>query len=202
MMTREGIYLIFNEQIIAESSELNKHVFDKWLKVELFSYQWFVVVFMVLIAYVLFFTLSDKRRLSELLLFGSMFAVFVAVYDSAALFAGLWTYHVSVLPFYANLLMGDITILPLLAMLIYQGAHNWRRFLLWYIGYSVVAIFGGYFLLFSKLGIFAYEHYMVFVDFTSFVICGIVARALMVAIKKKEAAKGNTEAQQVLSNLI
>jgi len=195
--------LIFNEQVIQESSELNEHIFNKWLHQEVFSYQWFMVVVMVLIAYVLFFTLSDKRRLSELLLFGSLLAVFIAVYDSIALFAGLWVYYISVFPIYSNLLMGDITILPLLAMLIYQGTHNWQRFLLWYIGFSVAAIFGGYYLLFSKLGIFAYvQPYSVFVDFGSFLIAGIVARVLVVAIKKKEAAKGNTEAQYTLSKLI
>ena len=195
--------MTLNDQVIRESSSLNANIFSKWLHQELFSYQWFVIVIMVIIAYVLFFALSDKKRLSELLLFGALFAVFIAVYDSVALFAGLWVYYISVFPFYSNLLMGDITILPLLAMLIYQRAHDWRHFLLWYFGYSVLAIFGGYFLLFSKLGIFSYvEPYWVFIDFGSFLIVGIAARALVVMIKKKEALRGNAEAKEVLSKLI
>lgn len=195
--------MIPNEEILQKSEKLNNLILTKWLNQELFSFQWFLTVIIVLVCYVLFFYLVDKQRIIEILLFGSLVTVAFVVYDSIGIFFGYWTNLISVFPVYPNVLGSDFTIAPLISMLIYQYTSSWRRFSLWYIGFSVLFIFGYYYFLLENLKVFDYlKPFATLIDYASFLLIGIVARGIMVYLFRMEVRKGNMSAEHSLLNLI
>jgi F0F1-type ATP synthase assembly protein I len=194
--------MVSNEEIRQKSEQLNNLILTKWLNQEFLSLPWFFIVFLVLACYVLFFYLVDKKRIIEILLFGSLVAVAFVVYDSIGIFFGYWKGLISVLPVYPNFFGSEFTIIPLISMLIYQYTSSWRKFLLLYIGFSVLFIFG-YNSVLQNLKIFVYlKPFAILIDFISFSLVGIVARGIMVCLFRIEVRKGNMSAEHALSNLI
>lgn len=88
---------------------------------------WGMVSFIVL-TYVAWYLLTDKRRLVDLLLYGSLVAVMRELIDLGGVTAGLWYYKIRLLPLSPSVLLMDWTVMPLTYMLVQQFSPNWRRF--------------------------------------------------------------------------
>lgn len=67
--------MITNEHLRQTSEYLDKIVMDKWLSEQFLSPVWIGIFLFVVFTYMLFFYLADKKRLVEILLFGSLVAV-------------------------------------------------------------------------------------------------------------------------------
>lgn len=192
-----------NEDVLQKSKELNNLLLDKWLNQQLFSFQWFLIVFLVLVSYALFFYLSDKKRITELLLFGSLVAVAFTFYDTIGGFFGYWKNLINVAPIYPNFFGSNFTLVPLHSMLIYQYTSSWKSFFLWQIGYTALMIFGYFYLLLQHLQAFAYlKPFAVLIDFVLLSTVGIVARGIMVYLFRMQVRKGNMSSEHSLSKLI
>lgn len=191
-----------NDEAIKKFYELNKLILNKWLDQELFTFEWFFLVFLVLGCYLLFFYLLDKERIVEILLYGSFVAVAFVVYDSTGIFFGFWANKISISPIYPNVFISDLTVGPLIAMLIYQYKTSWSRFIRWSIiftGIYIVVFFG---FLLTYMEVFVYlKPYANIIDICSFLSVLIISRGVMVLILNKEAQKGNISAKHSLSKL-
>jgi len=73
----------------------------------------------------------DKRRLSQILLFGSFIAIGRIVMDIVASNVVLWSYDIRELPFVPSPFLHDFTITPLALMAVYQYCHSWKKFFIW-----------------------------------------------------------------------
>lgn len=192
-----------NEEIMQKSDALNNLILTKWLKQEFLTFEWFFTLFVVLVCYLLFFYLVDKKRIVEILLYGSLVAVAYVVYDSIGMFFGFWAVKIAISPVYPNFFGSSLTVAPLLAMILYQYKSPWNSFLRWSILFSGLLIFGYYGFLLSNMGIFAYlKPYAKIIDLCSFLFVIIVPRGIMILLLKKEAQKGNISAENSLSKLI
>ena len=192
-----------NEEIMQKSDALNNLILTKWLKQEFLTFEWFFTLFVVLVCYLLFFYLVDKKRIVEILLYGSLVAVAYVVYDSIGTFFGFWTVKIAISPVYPNFFGSSLTVAPLLAMILYQYKSPWNSFLRWSILFSGLFIFGYYGFLLSNMGIFVYlKPYAKIIDLCSFLSVIIVPRGIMILLLKKEAQKGNISAENSLSKLI
>lgn len=81
----------------------------------LFSFKWWVLIILVAASYFVWWKLTDKSRLIDLLLFGSFVAVMRIIFDDIVVGMGLYAYPVRLL-------------LALGYMLVYQFAPSWRSF--------------------------------------------------------------------------
>ncbi len=197
------IHMVTNEEILQKSKELNNLDLNKWLNQELFSLQWFLIVILVLVCYVLFFYFVDKQRLIEILLFGSFVSVLFIVYHSIGDYFGYWASYITLSPVKPDFFGDVFTDVPLITMLIYQFSSSWKKFLLIYMGFSVLLIFGYYNYVLVNINAFAYlKPSATTLDFISMLLIGIVPRGIMVYLFKIEARNGNRNAEHSLSNLI
>jgi hypothetical protein len=198
-----GTVMSINEEIMQKSDALNNLILTKWLKQEFLTFEWFFTLFVVLVCYLLFFYLVDKKRIVEILLYGSLVAVAYVVYDSFGMFFGFWSVKIAISPVYPNFFGSSLTVAPLLAMIVYQYKSPWNSFLRWSILFSGLFIFGYYGFLLSNMGIFVYlKPYAKIIDLCSFLAVIIVPRGIMILLLKKEAQKGNISAENSLSKLI
>lgn len=105
--------------------------YTQWKNKVLFSNQWWVIISIIVISYVIWWILADKKRLSQLLLYGSLVSVGRIVFDIVGTNMVLWSYNVRESPFMPSPFLHNLTISPLAYMLLYQYTSSWRSFLIW-----------------------------------------------------------------------
>lgn len=170
---------------------IHKSRFELWgyqltdWNTNLFTVRWWFVIGSIAIAYVIWWKYVDKRRLTQILLFGSFIAVFRLIMDDAGASAALWVYSVKPLPFGQALFLNDLTIVPLGFMLVYQYCQSWEKFFLW----TVIAEISYSFLLlpvlvkFDILRLYNWQyHYTFFI----MIVVVTVMRAILLTILKIE----------------
>lgn len=105
-------------------------LYAQW-KENLFSAQWWFLVAFIAVSYTLWWRYVDKRRLFEILLFGSFIAVCRTVIEDAGVSSGFWSFDVRLVPLGISLFVNDLTIFPLAFMLVHQYSSTWKQFLVW-----------------------------------------------------------------------
>lgn len=194
--------MVTDEQIMQVSEQLNTLIVTQWANQYFLSPTWFFIVLLIAFSYALFIYLADKKRIIEILLFGSLVAVIFAIYDTLGQQFGYWASLKVVLPFNPNFFLGDLTLIPLYAMLVYQYASSWKSFFLWNIVWAGLFTYGFYNALLGYLQVFVYiKPFSVLLDFVLFIVAGLICRAIMVALFKLEASKGKMSSRLSLSML-
>jgi hypothetical protein len=139
----------------------------------------------IAVAYAIWWKYVDKRRLTQILLFGSFIAVFRVIMDDAGASSGLWVYSVKPLPLGHSLFLNDLTIVPLGFMLVYQYCHSWKKFLFW----TVIAEMGYSFVflpLLAKLEILRLYNWQFYYTFFIMLVAATIMRAILLTILEIE----------------
>jgi hypothetical protein len=165
--------------------------YKHWIEIELFSFDWFFNIAVLLILYVLWIKLVDKKQITKLLLFGSLVAVCSAFIDIVAVTMGLWEYKVRLFPISPAPFPFDFTVIPILYMLVLQYTKTWRNYL---IG-SVLA--SGVFSfvispIYAILGIKEYHKFNHFYIFILLLVVTTIIKAIynwILNIEKKNSVK-------------
>jgi len=111
--------------------ELWNLTYTQWKTQTLFSIQWWSIVAIIAISYVIWWVIVDKRRLSEILLYGSFVSIQRIAFDIIGTNAILWSYNIRETPFFPSPFSLDFTLMALVFMVIYQYCHSWKKFLIW-----------------------------------------------------------------------
>lgn len=149
--------------------ELWGKLYHKWISQEFLSFQWFVAFTVLVISYLILVKLVDKKRLKDLLLFGSLIAVAAALVDIIGVTMGLWEYTIHFLPVSPSVFPFDFTIVPVLYVFVLQYSTSWKN----YIVYSLLADGFNSFIvnpLYIYLGILKYHRFNAFYMFLSIFI--------------------------------
>lgn len=104
-------------------------LYRHWVSEEFLSFAWFFNIAFLLLFYIVWIKLVDKRRLRDLLLFGSFMAVVATFIDIVAVTMGLWEYKVRLFPISPAPFPFDFTVIPILYMLVLQYTSTWRSYL-------------------------------------------------------------------------
>lgn len=112
--------------------ELVELSIQKWTSEEVFTLGWFIQVGVVIIAYLIWLKLLDRRRGTELLLIGSLSAVAKTL--NAILLGnvlGLFNYTIRFAPLVSHIFATSVTISPIITMLSAQYTSTWKGYVLW-----------------------------------------------------------------------
>lgn len=101
---------------------------ENWLNHDLFSWQWFLLVFVTIAAWVIFWKLADKRRLDELLLYGMIIMAITINLDEIGTELLLWTYPIKIMPLFPRMIAVDHAAVPVIYTLVYQYFDTWKGF--------------------------------------------------------------------------
>lgn len=102
--------------------------YNNWKTEELFSAQWWSLIAIIAISYIVWWKLVDKQRIIQIVLFGSLVSVGRIVMDIVGNNLVLWSYDIRVLPMIPIPFIHDFTISPLIYMLVYQYSTSWKAF--------------------------------------------------------------------------
>ncbi|GMA98147.1 CBO0543 family protein [Pelosinus sp. IPA-1] len=100
-------------------------------KTDIATPKYWGLVATIIIAYIVWYRLTDKTRLAYLLFYGSLVTVMTSLLDLYGTTAGLWYYKVRLAPFLTSVFLRDWTLVPLTYMLVQQYSPNWRQFFIW-----------------------------------------------------------------------
>ncbi len=175
-------YLVTVQQI---KLELWKLTYNNWKTEELFSVQWWSLVIMITISYIVWWKLVDKQRIIQIILFGSLVAVGRIVMDIIGNNIVLWSYDIRILPMIPVPFIHDFTISPLIYMLVYQYSTSWKSFFI----SNIVATGSLSFILLplmSATGILNLYNWNYFYTFILVILLTTLSRAVMLWLLRLE----------------
>jgi hypothetical protein len=119
------------EQIIQLKKLLRDLFLRHYLNYELLSWVWWVGIACIIIPFLIWWKVVDKKRLLEICLFGLIVNVSCCFLDVMGSELVLWEYPIHILPQIPLLFPVDFVIVPVIKMIVYQKCPRWGKYLIW-----------------------------------------------------------------------
>jgi hypothetical protein len=150
-----------------------------WISDDLFSFNWWLLVILMIILWLLWWKLVDKIRIVEILLGGSLISIVTLLLDLTGLNLDLWDYTSLLFTgVYPTLAPVDLVVIPVTFMLIYQYQVSWKSFSL-----TSVIVSGVYSFIaepiFNWLDIYRLEHWRYIYSFPIYILLFIFIKWIM-----------------------
>ena len=159
--------------------------YNQWKTETLFSIKWWSLIALIVIFYAIWLVIVEKRRLSQILLFGSLIAVGRIVMDIIGTDVALWSYNIREIPFFPSPFLHDFTITPLSLMVVYQYCHSWKKFLIWTVVVTGIISFV-FFPILIMFSFLKFYHWNYFYSFALMIGIASIARWVVLKVIKIE----------------
>ncbi|MDF2876036.1 MAG: hypothetical protein K0R22_2719 [Sporomusa sp.] len=103
---------------------------NKWLREDLFHFNWWFLLGLSILSIVVWWKLLDKTRLPEILLYAVLTTLVTMGIDECGIELTLWFYPIYLLPIFPVLTAINLLILPVVFSLAYQHFNTWKSFIL------------------------------------------------------------------------
>lgn len=176
-----------------KARELSQLSIQQWVSNEFLSFQWFLLLGVLIVVYTIWLRLLDKKRAIQLLLFGSLASV---LYHLNVMFLiellGYVEYTYRLTPISDPPFISGITIIPITLMLVQQYTSSWKSYILWS-GIGIAFICFGIFQVYTLVGIMQLHNWNLFYHFL--VLFGISIGVRFVFLWIAGTEKRNTSNQ-------
>jgi predicted neutral ceramidase superfamily lipid hydrolase len=163
-----------------------------WFKNELFTLEWWVIVALFIVPWMLWFKFADKNKMLEALLFGTFVMISTSYLDSIGMEFEFWVYPTKLLPIAPRAIPFDISMVPVAFMFLYQYFETWKSYIIALIVIStLIAFVGEPFAVWMEFVQYIKWHYIY--SFFYYMLIGVTFRWLIVKLKENtHKAKGGT----------
>jgi len=117
-------------ELVNLQRQLTIFEYNHWWNEVLFTPQWFLLVFTVIVPWYIWLKLVDRKRIMEISLFGTLSIILISLLDVIGVGLGLWGYKYKTCPLIPLLIPVDFTALPIIYMFIYQHYRTWKSFII------------------------------------------------------------------------
>ena len=117
--------VVFEKLITYQNENINH-----WLSNELFKWNWWVNVILMVVAVSVWWKLVDRKRINEIILFGCITAMVSSLLDILGTTLVWWVYPVRFLPIPIRLFPIDYLLNPIIFMLVYQYFSEWKKYII------------------------------------------------------------------------
>ncbi len=155
--------------------EFAQSSFQNWSSNEVFTFGWFLILAVIVITYIVWLKLLDRKRATQLLLLGSLAAVAYSLNSVILGGFGLAFYTIRLFPTHDSFFISSITLAPIIIMLVQQYTSSWKGYILW----SVVGFAFLDFVIFPvyvAVGILEFHNWNVFYHFLVLFAISILVR--------------------------
>lgn len=101
-----------------------------WLQHDMHSWQWYALLAMLIIPYIIWWKLVDRKRLLPIVTIGLMVMTTANWMDQVGSELGWWTYAYKTIPVFPQMIPVNYAMLPVGYMLLYQWFVPWRRYVI------------------------------------------------------------------------
>lgn len=157
----------------------------QWTNHDLFSFQFWFLLVILLVPWFIWWKLVDRRRLAEILLYGLFVSTVVTILDELGSQINLWEYKYDIEPFFPRMIPVNLTAIPVFFMFVYQYFGEWKSFLK-----AIVVIAAAFSFIgepvFAWLDIYKPFNWKLIYSFPSYILIAVLLRWLTKAIMKKQ----------------
>ena len=163
---------------------------DYWISHNLFTFQWWLLLFVFIVPWFVWWKFVDKKRVSEILLFGTLLMILVILLDDIGVETHLWSYPYQLINILPRLIPIDQGIIIVAHMFLYQYFTNWKKFV---IANTIMAIIFTF--VFEPitvwLGIYKLDNWQYIYSLPIYIIKAVLIKALVdeIIIKKETIHK-------------
>lgn len=118
-----------DEQVRQVHLKLIELRYEHWIHRDLFTFQWWLLVVLLIVPWFIWWRFVDKKRLLEILLYGMLILASTTQLDIIGNESNLWGYPYKILPMIPRLISVDFGVVPVIYMLLYQYFPKWKSFL-------------------------------------------------------------------------
>jgi hypothetical protein len=139
MDTSNSLY----EKVHETQMKLTELRIDHWMDYNLFTWQWWTLVLLSVIPWIIWWHLVDRKRIKEIMIFGLNVLILATILDAFGYELGLWGYPYKLIPLFSRQIPFDFSVIPVAYMLIYQYFLRWKTFFVAIVILSVIFSFIG-----------------------------------------------------------
>jgi len=172
-----------NEIIQIQEKYERLHTKHFWEDV-IFSYQWWFLLILTIVLWIIWIVLVDKKRLQNIVMIGLLTSLIALLLDDIGYSMALWNYPYYLVPFSSTQTSIDLAIIPVSYMLLYQYFRKWKSYL---IALTLITLFAVFVVesLFVKLGIYVLVRWELWYAVPIYILIGILVKSLVDKIEKR-----------------
>jgi hypothetical protein len=122
-------YTISYKNISDTTRNLRDISYEHWLRYEVFTFDWWFLLALSIIPWIIWWKVLDKNRVNEIIMFGLLVGLISVIIEYIGEYIALWWgYKIKLFPGVTLLFPFDLTVLPVSYMLVYQYFPKWLSF--------------------------------------------------------------------------
>lgn len=129
------------ESITSIRESFREQYWNYWTQNDLFSFGWWLILFINLILFYAALRFIDRRRLFELMTVGGIVIAISTLLDVILIQFGFTAYPTSITPLSPSFFVSTYIVLPVIYMLVYQFFSTWKNYMIATIIISVTLAF-------------------------------------------------------------
>lgn len=155
----------------------------RWINVEAFTLQWFILLALLILPWIIWVILKDKTKLFDIVLIGALCTIPTTFLDSFGMDIDFWYYPTELIPWSARAIPFDFSMIPVAFMLIYQYFPKWKSYIRALITMAILFAFVAEpFCHYLQLVYYIKWHYMY--SFIYYIILGIFIKGIVFKLKR------------------
>jgi len=175
------------EDVVRIQKEADEALRRYWAdEVFLVSYQWWVILGLTFIPFIVWWKIVDRKRLFEIATYGLLVSTVSVIFDAIGVETDLWEYRYREVPLLDVLMVFDISVMPVVFMIAYQYFNTWKSFAAAHIVLAAVFAFVAEPLL-VWMDIYVLMGWKYIYSFPVYLAIAVVLRWLMQRLKKAAA---------------
>jgi hypothetical protein len=173
-----------NENLKAALKMIEKHHqnvkqdIQHWVNHEVFSWNWWVLVGFILVPFIIWLILVDRKRMLELLLVWTLVIIPTSYLDAIGIDLKFWVYPVQFLPVTPRAIPFDVFMVGISYMLLYQYFSKWQTYFKALIVLAFVFAFIGE-PLSHYLNLVYYVKWKYYYSFIYYILLGVTIKAII-----------------------
>lgn len=172
-----------NRMMELQQELLSLRTIDWYEKV--FSLQWFFLVFLLIVPWIIWWRLVKRKHIAEILSYGLLISATSSFLNGNGLNLLLWSYPYRLLPFSPSMYIISYSVLAVTFMLMYQYFRTWKSF-----ATANVIMASIYAFIFQPIlkwiGMYTMINWSYFYSFVLYIMMGLGLRLLLQAILQRE----------------
>ncbi|WP_094604896.1 hypothetical protein SPSIL_018310 [Sporomusa silvacetica DSM 10669] len=144
---------------------------EHWVQYNLFTWQWWFLLAILLLPWIYWWAVVDKRRLLAIVTMGLAVSATANWMDQVGIELGWWFYSYVPTPIFPQMLPVNYTLLPIGFMLLYQYYTSWKAFIVTLLAMAAILSFG-FEPLFTWMGIYQLLSWQYSYSFPIYILIG------------------------------
>ncbi|WP_018931829.1 CBO0543 family protein [Gracilibacillus lacisalsi] len=176
------------EKILDLQYKLADYRKQYWIEHDLFTWQWWLLLLVFIIPWVIWYKVIPKEKKAECLSYGLLLGLLASQLDEIGINSGAWAYSYQLTQLNRGLNPYNFSFIPVAYMIAYYYFPKWKHFILANVAIAILAAFITEPIL-TKMGIYKTFYWKSLYSFPIYILLPIIFRFLVFYILENNKSK-------------